>query len=195
MRLTAPRSLVIDHVQQTMRPANEICVFFYFDYRMQEFQTPVAFTASLLRQVLSQLPSIPEYVHSYYEYKRPNNAHHSPEELFELLRKCVASSGACYIVVDALDECRSALDRRKIIGSLLRLDTGKVKLFITSRPHCTELESQFPNCYPISIKANREDIMAYCASVIESNEHTNDLVDDKLKLECLNAVANEASGM
>ena len=193
--LTVLSSLVIDHMQRIVVPGRGAVAYSYFDYRMPEFQTPEAFVASILRQLLLQQSQFPRSIYMFYEQYKNEDILKSSHDLHHILREVVASFESCYLVIDAFDECSRSSYRRSILKEILDCDKQKIHVFITSRPHCSEIQSSFPDSSVLTVKAHDDDVRAYCAAAIDSSENALEILDEDLKAQCLDSIAAHAQGM
>lgn len=169
--------------------------YFYFDYRDQDGQTPNAFVASLLRQIAVQKVDFPQSMLDFYEHCRHDRAQAATADLFATFRQVYTSFEKCYIIIDALDECRSSIYRKEILKVVSGLDLEIVRLFVTSRPHVHDIKQSFLHAQQIEVEASEQDIKNYCHGMIEDSQSTLDLIDDSLKEEVANVVAKNAQGM
>ena len=169
--------------------------YFYFDYREQDGQTPNDFVASLLRQIAVQKVDFPQSLLDFYECYRHDRAQAATADLFATFRQVYTSFEKCYIIIDALDECKSLLYRKEILKIVSGLDLQIVRLFVTSRPHVHDITQSFLHAQQIEVEASEQDIRSYCHRMIEDSPSTLDLIDDSLKEEVADAVAKNAQGM
>ena len=169
--------------------------YFYFDYREQDGQTPNDFVASLLRQIAVKKEDFPQSLLDFYEDYRHDRAQAATADLFATFRQIYTSFKRCYIIIDALDECKSSLYRKEILKIVSGLDLQIVRLFVTSRPHVHDIKQTFLHAQQIEVEASDQDIRSYCHRMIEDSQSTLDLIDDSLKEEIADAVAKNAQGM
>ena len=188
-------SLVVDHVQDNLIVKTQATAFFYFDYQMPGSQRPGAFIASLLRQLVSQMPAFPECLRSFYGKRKNEEACEFPHDLSEILLETTTLFDSCYIIIDAIDECLNSSDRKTILHVLARLERPANKLFITSRPHCAPIFEAFEDVQTLAVEAREDDIRAYCDSAIDSSDVTPDLLDGNLRNQILDSIAAHAQGM
>ena len=174
---------------------NAALAYFYFDYREQDGQTPNAFVASLLRQIAVRKVDFPQSLLDFYEHYKHDRAQAETAALFATFRQVYSSFEKCYIIIDALDECRSSLYRKEILKIVSGLDLQIVRLFVTSRPHIHDIQQNFLHAQQIEVEASEQDIRSYCHRMIEDSQSTLDLIDDSLKEEVADAVAKNAQGM
>lgn len=193
--LIARSSLVIDHVQDHLEPKTQAMVFFYFDYQLPKMHTPGAFSASSLRQLCSQMSVIPGPLRQLYSRHKSDEACGFSRELDAILLDTATCFDACCVIVDAVDECLSSIDRKAIMHLLASMEGPNARIFISTRPHCAPALGTFQDCQVLAVEARRVDIRASCGSVIESNEITTELLDHRLREQVLNIIADHAQGM
>jgi len=138
-------SIIVDDLQtQTTRAQAQTqtqtqstpVAFFYLSHADRQAQTSHAVLSCLLRQVLEQVPSLPETVRAVYDTAQAKGGGAlSAFECERLLAEVLGELPRAYLVLDALDECA---DEHR--GSLLRTlgQLGQlrgVRVLVTSRPH------------------------------------------------------------
>ena len=187
-------SIVIDQILSE-RASGTSLAYFYFDYREQDAQTPNDFVASLLRQIAAQKVDFPQSLLDFYEHYRHDRAQAETADLFATFQQVYASFEKCYIIIDALDECKSSLYRKEILKIVSGLDLQIVRLFVTSRPHVHDIQQSFLHAQQIEVEASEQDIKIYCHRMIQDSQSTLDFIDDSLKEEVADAVAKNAQGM
>ena len=187
--------MIIDHIDVTEFPMLAAMAYFYFDYRQQDIQSPGAFVASIVRQLVSRAASLPRSLLSTYERFRHEEARNLMLELRDILNDAVNLFDCCYIVIDALDECVAQTSRKIVTEILSSMKPEKIQLFITSRPHLHEMKQSFKNALHIEITAREEDLKMYCHRMIDCNENTKDLVNEALRNQIVDTLASKAQGM
>jgi NACHT domain len=157
-------SIVIEYLYNKYRNNNSIgTAYLYCNFRRQDEQKPVDLLASLLKQLLSELPNIPVSVRRLYEYHKGKQTRPSFDEISKELHSVVAAYSKCFIVVDALDECQvSDGGRPKFLSELLELQTKVgANLFATSR-FIPEVTKVFEGKSVLrEIHASEEDVRRY----------------------------------
>ena len=195
MTLIIRSSLVIDHIQKNLETQSQAMAFFYFDYQMPEMQTEGAFTASLLRQLLSQLSAFPESLRLLYDEHRDEEARGLSSELSAILIETAALFDSCYFIIDAIDECLNVSDRKAIVHVLAQLQSPGNRIFVTGRPYCALGFHAFQDCQTLPIEARTDDVRAYCDSAIDTSDLTTELLDGDLRRQVLDSIADHAQGM
>lgn len=185
---------MIDHISHKVSLADEGVAYFYFDYREQEAQTPTAMVASLLRQLAGQKAVFPQSLLEYYENFKQDQARGSMPELKHVFNEICLTFGQCYIVIDALDECK--MDFRKDVLEILKdLDLTVVQLFVTSRPHSHDIKQHFHGAEQVHVEANEADIKTYCYRMMDDNDITRELVEGTLRADVADTISRNAQGM
>ena len=130
-------SLVIDTLCEQAVGENAGVACFYFDFAVQEEQSPAAVLSSVLRQVVGGLDQVPErIVTAFRDRGKAIGGQRLPlAKIVEVLQD-ISSSQCTFICIDALDECPPG-HRVKLLDSLnqiLRKSPG-ARIFLTGRPH------------------------------------------------------------
>jgi len=160
-------SIIIDYLHDKHRNDGNVGIaYLYCNYRRHDEQKPVDLLASLLKQLLSELPDIPMSMRTLYEHhsmgkkKRP-----SLDEISKELHSVVAAYSKCFIVIDALDECQASDGgRSEFLAKLLELQKVGANLFATSRS-IPEVKKVFERKGVLmEIQASEEDVRRYLDS-------------------------------
>jgi hypothetical protein len=143
-------------------------LYFYYDYKHQEQQTPFNVLSCLLRQLLSTHSTIPEAAAKFNEEVTTSAGFPSWETLTSTFLNVCCHSGPVYVVLDALDECDENKNRRPILWLLQRLMSASVRTFVTSRPHCPDINERLTPYTQITIEASESDIRAFLHAEIDN---------------------------
>lgn len=148
--------------------------YIYFDYKEQtEQQLPIHILASLLKQLVGQIASIPAELEDLYERKKISGEELTSEELFSALITTSESFTRVFFIFDALDESEH---RETLIPLLRRFRNENIKLFVTSRPYSEDIQSFLCHASKIELSAQKQDIKAYIQQKIDGNERAKRLV-------------------
>ena len=170
-------------------------MYFYFDYRDQRVQTPGYFLASILRQLVAQTRPIPQHLLDFYDQFKEEQPQDLMAELCRLLRVTCEAYERCFIVIDALDECKHQTHRKEIVRVLKGLPTAKVKILVTSRPHHRDIKESFEDALRMDVEASETDIKHYCSHMIGESPNTTDIMSDSLRQQVIEVIASKAHGM
>jgi hypothetical protein len=156
-------SIVVEDLTTRFRNDKSVGIaYLYCNFRRQHEQNPEDLIASLLKQLLQKLSSVPDSVKIIYNQHKDKQTRPSVDEILKTLESVIATYSRVCIMVDALDECQlSSGCRPKFLSSVLGLQarTG-ASLFITSRP-IPDIEKEFKSCLSLEILASDEDIRRY----------------------------------
>lgn len=194
--LTTSSSIIIDDVLSSVSGPASPVAFFYFDHRDQHTQDPLSVLSSILRQLLEGLSELPKLALEVYE-KRTSNGHLPQHECERLLLHFVNELECLYLVIDALDEC-DTIHRKAFLRSLgLLMQTGKVRLLVTSRPHIQDLTDwlhQHSNLLNMKIEAQDEDLETYLQQELD-RQGVSDIADSNFANRLVRKLITDAEGM
>jgi Cdc6-like AAA superfamily ATPase len=156
-------SVVVNDLRMRFQNDPSIVVaHLYCNFQRQHEQKPADLLASLLKQLLEDLPSIPDNVKSLYEHCKAKRTHPSIDDISKALQSVVDDYSRAFIVIDALDECQvSDGGRQRFLSEIFNLQaqTG-VSLFVTSRG-IPEIMKEFEGSICLEIRASDEDVLRY----------------------------------
>ena len=158
-------------------------------------QTPGYFLASILRQLVARTTPLPQPLLDFYDHFKEEQSQDLMLELCRVLRVTCETYERCFIVIDALDECKHQNHRKEIVRVLKGLPTAKVKIFVTSRPHHRDIEESFTDALRMEVEASETDIKHYCSHMIGESPNTTDIMSDSLRQQVIDVIASKAHGM
>jgi hypothetical protein len=133
---------------------------------MREEQTVKSLLATLLRQLVGQCISVPEFVKTLYASHNIEKTGPSLEEVTNMLFNVIGHEDRVLLIVDALDEC-SADTRRTLVTKIRELQKNtKTNFMATSRP-IDDLEHEFAEDVRQEIRANARDVENYLHAQLE----------------------------
>jgi hypothetical protein len=138
-------------------------VYTYCNFRRQQEQKPVDLLASLLKQLIQRLPSVPPSIQKLHENHQHKRTRPSLDEISQVLQSVVTNYSKIFIIIDALDECQvSDRGRKRFLAELFNLQTkNTTNLFVTSR-FIPEIEKEFDGrSMPLEIRASDHDLHKY----------------------------------
>ena len=192
-RLIRYRSLVIDHLRETMSSSDIPVLQIYFDHQNRFHRTPKELLGSLLRQLITPLPDIPSPLIEFHRHLEAQQRLPQAQDWFDWLLQLSRTFSKIFLVIDALDECESS--HRK--ETLRFIDTiqqeANVSILVTSRP-LEELKTAFRQTLSICIRATTEDLQRYIAHQIDKNDD-EDLIDVEFKVELTKKISKSAQNM
>lgn len=187
-------SLVIDELEHRVATSGTRIgiAYVYFDYRDQERQTVENVLGSILKQLLSFLPELPEDVSELYEEQVAQPKALSSTNALKLLRTACAQFSKVYVCLDALDEAGN------LRGFLEQLYKGprSMQIFMTGRQHVQGIVQEYfkEDCH-IFIEAHENDIRLFIEHEVgRANKDEPDAMDPELKEDILSKVIESANG-
>lgn len=161
-KLTLNSSIIIDELRGLVSQPETYIAFFYFDYRVQGDQTAAHVLSSLLRQIVSTMPELPQSIIDVYEKAHDSTPLLPLHELEKLILNIALTIPRLYIIIDALDECDGSEHRRNIIQFVRRMkQVQNIRAFVTSRQYPLEINDAFRDEPQIIIRAHESDLMRY----------------------------------
>lgn len=170
-------------------------VYFYFDYQDHQLQTPAYVLVSLLRQLAARRKPLTQFLLDFYDRFKEEQPQDLMSELCEAFQLTCGAYERCFIVIDALDECKYQGHRKEIVRVLNGLPTAMTSVFVTSRPHVHDIKQYFENALRLDVKASDADIKHYCSQMIEQSPSATDLINGSLKQQVMDSIASNANGM
>ncbi len=189
-------STVVDYLYNKFQKDLNIGItYLYCNFRRQHEQKPEDLVASVLKQLVQRLSSVPDSVKSLYSQHENKGTRPLLEEILKTLESVVTTFSKVYIIVDALDECQlSSGCRPRFLSSIFSLQakTG-AKLLATSRP-IPDIEQEFMGYLSLEILATDNDVRRYL------NGHISQLPKfvlskPKLREEVITDIAKAVDGM
>jgi hypothetical protein len=187
------RSFAIDHVADYIEERNCAVLYIYLDYKEQSNQADYHLLSCLLKQLVSQMDSIPSSLVSLYEICV---ARSSKPDYHTLLRQFLSSAeqfDCVYIFMDALDECDDAEQARMVAFINELLAKNIFRIMVTSRPHLKELLDTLPKSSLIIVESEvvDRDVRTY----LETELGGRRFLSPALKGKILETLCGQAQGM
>ncbi|KAM5344968.1 hypothetical protein ACJ41O_010830 [Fusarium nematophilum] len=156
-------SIVVDNLETLFRDDSDIGIAYVFcNFQRQDEQTARELLASLLKQLVQSLPTLPESVKSLYDKHKAKRLQPLLEEISSTLQSTVTLYSRVFLLIDGLDECRASDgSRARFLEEVFELQAkSAINIFATSRfiPNITEL---FEDSISLEIRATDEDVRRY----------------------------------
>ncbi|KAB8225326.1 hypothetical protein BDV33DRAFT_231663 [Aspergillus novoparasiticus] len=146
---TTLMSLVIDELYNRYGNDSDIGIVFIYSNFKDEW-TMYQLLSTLLKQLIQRQPSIPSDLKDIYDYHHKYGTQPPPEDIFWCLDTIASSYKKIFMVIDALDECRSAIESRDGIMTTI--------LGLQALHHISDLFKEMPT---LEIRAPNEDVQRY----------------------------------
>ena len=193
--LTLHSSLVIDRLRDEYVGQKVAISFVYFDYQDQRNQSPENVIASLLRQIASQNPVLPNPLLKLYMKFGEQDRRPQIQDLELTLLDVCQDFDQVFITIDALDECDERTSRKRFLLFLAELQqTPSIRLFVTSRPYPEDIQKAFGQAPQIVVEASVADLRKYLRRRIEESD-TAGIVDEDFKQHLVETIAKGAQKM
>jgi Cdc6-like AAA superfamily ATPase len=161
---TMSATIIVDKLYTQFQNNTAVGIAYVFcNFRREHEQKPVDLLASLLKQLIQRLPSVPQSVQRLYEHHQHKRTRPLFDEISQATQSVIPHYSRTFIIVDALDECQiSEGGRKKFLTELFRLqDKTEANLFVTSR-FIPEIEKDFEEkSARLEIRATDEDLQRY----------------------------------
>jgi hypothetical protein len=154
----------------------------YCDYSDRGNQTTENILASLVRQLALRNTTMLPYIQRLYEQCDHGKSRPHLTRLTEVFRNVCTGYRRTYVVIDALDECEEKC-RKSLLAQFDKFDHSVTRLFLTSRPHLTEMKRKFEGFPQIEIKARDSDIKEFILSNIKESGNLSELIEGTTQLE------------
>jgi ankyrin repeat domain-containing protein 50 len=187
------RSFAIDHVIERNEARYCAVLYVYLDYKEQPSQADYRLLSCLLKQLVSQMDSIPSSIVKLYEICTARSLKPDYHTLLQQFMLCVDQLDRVYIFIDALDECDDA-QQNQIVAFICELLTKKTfRIMVASRPHLKQLLVSLPKSTLILLQSKDVDcdVRTYLAAQLRGRR----FLSEALKSKILETVGRQAQGM
>jgi len=160
---TTIASVIVRDLRTRYHDASSInVVFLYCGLVQREAQTPERLLSSILKQLVENRFSLSESITKLHDDHTEKNTEPSLHGIWQAIRHEAQSASMTFLLIDALDECRTDNGcRTRLLKELFSLqEETNLNLFATSRaiPEITKL---FPTSMTLEIRASPDDIGMY----------------------------------
>ena len=157
-------SIVINHLKTSFPDDKTGRAYLYCIYKRQDNQKANDLLASLLGQLAARQSTVPGSIGKMYdEHRRKGeNSRLSLNEIREGLHNIIKTYSRTFIVIDALDECKTDGIRNELLSEIYKLqelEGSDTRLMVTFRPNVV-LERP-SGVTELEILAHKEDVEEY----------------------------------
>ena len=184
-------SIVVDHLKTYFPDDKTGRAFLYCIYKRQENQKVDDLLASLLGQLAVWQSIVPESICELYDkYRRGEKSRPSRNEIREALCSIIKTYSRTFIIIDAMDECKTDHIRNELLSEVYKLqEVSDTRLMVTFRPSVApKRPSSLTN---LEIRADKGDIEEYLSdrmSDLRSVVQNNNELQSKIKTHILTLV-------
>ena len=104
---TIMAAAVTEHLLQTKRNDDQAVIYLYCNYQRYSEQTAQQLLCALLRQMILARLKVPNFVKDMYARHSFTSTRPPPHKIEQTLQRFTMGFKHVYLVIDALDECRS----------------------------------------------------------------------------------------
>lgn len=187
-------SVVVNDIQQNHQNDAVGLGWIYFRYDSVQRPQSSDVLRSVLRQLLTGQPTIPDELVALYKKHVVTMITDAQCELW--LNSIAQTLSKVHLIVDALDECSNNDDgRNAMLRSLIGLSENCF-LFITSRPS-VDIMKHFVSALNFSLEANANDIEKYILERLYAAANLAEYLenDDQLQSKIVQRILELAQGM
>ncbi|KAK3371092.1 hypothetical protein B0T24DRAFT_500138, partial [Lasiosphaeria ovina] len=189
-------SIVIEHLTNCYRTDAGIGVaYFYCNFRRQYQQEVEHLLASLLKQLVQDLPEMPDNVKRLHGDHKSRRTRPSVKELSETLESVASRYSKLFLIVDALDESQPNEDGRgSVVSAIFHLQAAcQANVFATSR-FIPDITNRFAEAASREIRASPGDIQKYIEGYV-GRLPSFVRRDEQLQREIATGIAEAVDGM
>ena len=155
------RAIAVDHLQKSFKGKDVAVACIFCNYKEQSTQSLEELVASVLKQVIQNLPLASESIKTFCEEFRDKHRRPKLPNLIDVLRLEIRRYSKVFFVIDALDECPEDY-RGRLIAELESI-SSTVNLMVTSRP-LDLIKQEFQGACDLDINAMDGDVRKYIGS-------------------------------
>jgi hypothetical protein len=153
-------SIIVEDLWRRFQRENNVGIaYIYCNFRQQHEQTPKDLLASILKQLIQELPFLPKSMENLYKHHKNRQSRPEIEEVCEVLQSVVVNYTKTFIIIDELDECQASDGcREKLLSAIFELQAKSgVNTFATSR-FIPEIVRKFEGGISFEIRASSHDV-------------------------------------
>lgn len=164
-------SIVVEELTTRFEDYENVGIaYLYCNFRRKDEQKAGDLLASLLKQLTQGRSSLPEVVESLHNCHKDKRTRPSFDEISRTLQSVTAMYSKVFIIVDALDECRSiSRCREKLLSEISNLQAKYGASFFATSRFIPEITENFKGSLFLEIRASNEDVERYVGGHIESH--------------------------
>ncbi|KAI1076251.1 hypothetical protein F5B20DRAFT_557241 [Whalleya microplaca] len=156
-------AIIIDYLSIVFRDDPSVGVgYFYCNFRKQDQQKASDIISSLLKQLVRRRSSLPSSVEELYNKCQKKQSRPSFAELSEAFYSVAALYSRVFIIVDALDECKTLDDipEQPLLEIFNLQKSLRTSFLATSRP-ILDIINAFKSTSSLEISSIKDDIKKY----------------------------------
>ena len=178
-------------------------LYFYFDFNDNRKQTFEDMARSLISQLYYRSDVTQKLLESLFSSREAGRHQPEPKQLYEVFLQMIEHAKEVWIVLDALEECRTRNERYRLLGWLRDLSNSKqrnVHLLVTSRSE-QDIQSAISEfacddqIIPMRSELISDDIRAYVHTRVRENGLKRWRSKPEIQNEIVTELTEKANGM
>jgi hypothetical protein len=151
----------------------------YFEYQEQKQQTSLVVMASIVRQLLAQIPPsrFIEDVRKMYQEKRSQQP--MLDDIKQILSSIPGQFSRVFVVCDALDEMDQYNQREHLLPLFHHMKDSGIRLFLTTRPHPADIQESFSTASIIELTPAINDLRLYVEERLFKNTRFQRIIQNE----------------
>ncbi|KAF2786525.1 hypothetical protein K505DRAFT_289577, partial [Melanomma pulvis-pyrius CBS 109.77] len=185
---TMVAAIAIDYLLKLVRNSSHGVAYVYCNYKSQEEQDVSSMLAAILKQLVQGQLSTVEHIEQLHQQHANRGTMPSLNEIFSTLQNVLAHYPTVYLVIDALDECKTSDGTcRQFLAKIRDLQAGQdLRLMATSR-FIPDIMDEFEESFKLEVQASKEDVKRFVAAqtyrlprCIQRDPALQEMVQDKI---------------
>ncbi|OBT58918.1 hypothetical protein VE04_00567, partial [Pseudogymnoascus sp. 24MN13] len=126
-------TVIQDVFQHCIGDPGKVVAYFYFDFNDLKKQSPELMVRSLICQLSQKCVKIPASLDLLFSSCDNGNHNPSLDSQLDVLHQMIQEYPQCYIILDALDECKDRAELMDIINQISGWQLDNLHVLVTSR--------------------------------------------------------------
>ncbi|RYP32310.1 hypothetical protein DL767_005285 [Monosporascus sp. MG133] len=157
---TTLTSIIIQNLQERFGSDPTVGIaYVYFNFNRKDDQQLQCLLSGLLKQLAQSQPSLPDILRDLHERHEIRRSRPSLNEISTALKSVANTYFKVYLLIDALDECKTADScRSKFISEIFALQSETPTNLLATSRFIPEITERFKGCPSKEIRASKEDV-------------------------------------
>ncbi|RPA77673.1 hypothetical protein BJ508DRAFT_228655 [Ascobolus immersus RN42] len=166
-------SLIISDLEDLVANDDNSAVVYIYCYYKEQDARAEDYLACILKQLIQKRQHVPHTVKECFRRHMQHKTRPKMTEMATLLKSTLDTFNQVYVVVDALDECKTSgigdpdVTRSKLVNEIRKMKN--VAFLATSRAGISQFQGLFKETPAIEIIAHASDLRTFISAYIESN--------------------------
>ncbi|OBT61015.1 hypothetical protein VE03_09611 [Pseudogymnoascus sp. 23342-1-I1] len=126
-------TIIEDVFQHCVSDPGKVVAYFYFDFKDEEKQNPELMVRSLICQLSRKCVKIPTSLELLFSSCDNGKRYPSLDSQLKALEQMIQEYPQCYIILDALDECKDRAELMDTLSQITSWQVDKLHVLVTSR--------------------------------------------------------------